>query len=151
MKKTEIMINFCLIGPGSWIEDLNDQIGSFPNVSIEQEPAGAEDSAFPSDPEYSWECSTGYIQEWDFEVVLDKFIALFGNGMSALPALIEQHGLYSRFTVVAMIEFSDETPAFFFSKRFLDLAHGLNAEIELDLYYSFPSGTFPPKEKILYY
>lgn len=88
----------------------------------------------PTKKESCWHYSTGYIETIEFQEVSEQFAKIFNDKIQLINDYVTDKNLMVKIFIVAEIDIYNK-PGFYFSRKFLNLAHSLNAEIDMDTYY----------------
>ena len=80
-----------------------------------------------------WSLKSRVFNECDIKVVLDDLISSFANKLSEIKAICDINSGDVVFDIVPSF-CSDNTPAIYFDRDFLDIVHYLNATIQIDMY-----------------
>lgn len=130
MEKTNIMVEFCIIGDEFDPQEITKNLKIEPTECYIKGSRG--DYGFKK-KETCWSIDTGYIDTLyisePFDYLLDRLI----NVKETIVKLKNNFGLDCKFFVVINIV-QDMKPAIYLDKKILDFVNYVDAEIDFDLY-----------------
>lgn len=133
MDTTNVKVEFIILGNGFSPDDISDKLSIEPSLKWKRG-----DKINPEKHERiykcsGWEISTEYEESFDINEQLDKILKKIENYGGVLAKLCEKDGIESRFCIVIKIE-KGQTPAMVLSRKLIEFAYAINAEIEFDVY-----------------
>ena len=128
-RKTEIKIDFSIVGEHIDFEDITLSIGITPTNTREKEDYKIKEYA-----KDSWSLSTGYINAMEISSVFESLInGLFGKE-DIINRLIDKYSLEPLFIVVIKADL-DNRPEFILCSKCIKFASAVGADIHFDLYF----------------
>jgi len=130
MEKTNIMVEFCIIGEDFNPEEITKKLLIEPTEYYVKGTKNARDF---ERMESCWSISTGYIETLYIGEVLDMLLDKLANKKEIIIRLKEDYDLTCKFFVVINIE-ENMKPAIYLDKNVIEFAGSLEAEFDFDLY-----------------
>lgn len=130
MEKTNIMVEFCVLGDEFNPEEVTSKLLIEPS---EQYLKGSRSARNIERKETCWSINTGYIETLFVSEVLDILLDKLATKKEVILELKNQMNLICKFFVVLNIE-DNIKPAIYLDKKVIEFANFVGAEFDFDLY-----------------
>lgn len=130
MEKTNIMVEFCILGDEFNPEEITSKLLIEPS---EQYLKGSRNARNIERKESCWSINTGYLETLFVSEVLDILLDKLASKKELILEIEKEMDLICKFFVVIKIE-DKIKPAIYLDKRVIEFADFVGAEFDFDLY-----------------
>lgn len=130
MKRTNIMIEFCLLGDEFNPEELTRELLVKPTECYKK---GSKSIRNIERKESCWSLSSGYIETLYLSELLDVLLEQLVEIKEKIVKLSQELNLTSKFFIVVNIV-ENEKPAIYLDKKVIEFANFVGAEFDFDFY-----------------